>query len=275
MQTTFPCALTIAGSDSGGGAGIQGDLKTFMALGVYGASVITAVTAQNTRGVQAVYALPPSIIAAQLSAVLDDLPIRAVKIGMLASAPAVAVIAEQLQRRLLANVVLDPVLTATSGESLVGENVFASLRASLIPLATLLTPNLPEAAALLGWPHIEEPLAAARALLELGARGVLLKGGHGAGEILTDLLLTRDDPTPRYFPHPRLPTPHTHGTGCALSSAIAAGLAREMPLSEAVEMAIAWLQQAITHAWPLGAGPGPIHHGWEYWKTDSDGADGE
>ena len=266
MTPRFPCALTIAGSDSGGGAGIQGDLKTFFAFGVYGASVITAVTAQNTRGVTGVYAVPPAVVTAQLEAVLADLPICVIKIGMLASADNARAVADVLDKFPALPVVLDPVLAATSGDTLTADDALAVLRTRLIPRAWLLTPNYPEAAALLNRREVTVPYEAANALLRLGPRAVLLKGGHAEGERIIDLLCERGAPTPRAFPHPRIDTPHTHGTGCALSSAIAAELARGFPLADAVERGIAWLQDAIAAAGPLGAGHGPVLHGWQTWK---------
>lgn len=258
----WPCALTIAGSDSGGGAGIQGDLKTFAALGVYGASVITAVTAQNTIGVRGVDGVSPAMVAAQLDAVLEDLPIRAVKIGMLFSPDIVMVVAERLRAYPSVPVVLDPVLAATSGPALLDDEAWRVMVGTLFPLATLVTPNLPEAARLRQGATGDDPIEIATALLALGSTAVLLKGGHAGGDILEDVLVSRDA-EPRVFRHPRIATPHTHGTGCSLSAAIAAGLAHDLPLPRAVASAVDWLQGAIAHAWPLGAGHGPIHHGWQ------------
>ena len=263
--TWYPCALTIAGSDSGGGAGVQADLKTFAAHGVYGASAITAVTAQNSRGVHAVHRLPPAIVAAQLAAVLEDIPVTAVKIGMLSSADIITAIAEQLRAQPVPNIVLDTVMLSSSGQRLLDSDAVPVLREYLFPLATVITPNLPEAASLLGRAAITDPLEASRALLELGAGAVLLKGGHAAGEELVDVLLTRDRPEPYLFRHRRIDTPNTHGTGCALSAALAARLAQGVPLAMAVDGAISWLQQAIAHAWPLGSGHGPVHHFWQLW----------
>ncbi len=265
METRHPCALTIAGSDSSGGAGIQADLKTFAALGVYGASAITAVTAQNTRGVRAINVLPPAIITAQVDAVLDDLPIGAVKIGMLSSADVIAVVADRLCAYGTPNIVLDTVMLAKSGDALLRDDAVQALIEQLLPLATIITPNLPEAARLLGRMQLGDAIEAARALLALGAPAVLLKGGHAAGETITDILVTLDA-EPVRFTHPRMPTVNTHGTGCSLSSAIAAGLARGLPLPDAVEAGIHWLHQAIVHAWPLGSGHGPVHHFWRLWQ---------
>ena len=265
MTARYPCALTIAGSDSGGGAGIQADLKTFSAFGVYGASVITAVTAQNTIGVRAVHDIPIDVIAAQIDAVLDDLPMHAVKIGMLASAEIVATVASRLRAHPGSPIVLDTVMVAKSGDVLLHDAAIQALIAELLPLAAVITPNLPEAARLLGLPQIDDPLETANALLQLGAQAVLLKGGHADCDELEDILLLADDPHPIRFHHPRLPVRHTHGTGCSLSAAIAAGLARGAALPDATADAITWLQGAIAHAWPLGAGQGPVHHFWQYW----------
>ncbi len=260
----YPCALTIAGSDSGGGAGIQADLKTFAALGVYGASVITAITAQNTVGVRAIHDVPTPIVAAQLDAVLDDLPIAAVKIGMLSSAEIIAVVADRLHAHHVSTVVLDTVMVAKSGDALLRDEAVAALIEHLLPLVAVITPNLPEAARLLQRAEITDIAEAAQALLALGPRAVLLKGGHGAGDDITDLLVARGAPPHRYT-HRRVPTANTHGTGCTLASALAAQLARGLPLPEAAETAIAWLHQAITRAWPLGRGHGPVHHFWHWW----------
>ncbi|HOF87375.1 MAG TPA: bifunctional hydroxymethylpyrimidine kinase/phosphomethylpyrimidine kinase [Armatimonadota bacterium] len=263
-KAAYPCALTIAGSDSGGGAGIQADLKTFAANGVYGASVITALTAQNTTGVRAIHTAPTAIIAAQMDAVLEDLPIGAIKIGMLSSAAVIRVVADRLRAHAPRPLVLDPVMVAKSGDPLLHADAIAALTEELLPLAALLTPNLPEAARLLGLPAIADAAGAARALHALGPDAVLLKGGHAAGEEITDLLALPDGAV-HVFRHPRLATPNTHGTGCSLSSAIAAGLAKRLPLPHAVEHAITWLHGAIAHAWPLGAGHGPVHHFWQLW----------
>ena len=262
---SYPCALTIAGSDSGGGAGIQADLKTFAALGVYGSSVITAITAQNTRGVRAIHDVPAEIVAAQLDAVLEDLPIAAVKIGMLSSAEIIAVVAGRLRAHNVQTVVLDPVMLAKSGDPLLRDEAVAALIAELVPLAAVLTPNLPEAARLLHPAQIADPAKTAQALLALGPGAVLVKGGHGEGAEIEDVLWIRGETAPCRFTHTRIDTPHTHGTGCTLSSAIAAGLARGLPLPHACEQAISWLHGAIAHAWPLGGGHGPVHHFWRQW----------
>jgi hydroxymethylpyrimidine/phosphomethylpyrimidine kinase len=266
MQIRYPAALTVAGSDSGGGAGIQADLKTFAALGVYGASVITAVTAQNTRGVRAVHDIPLPVVAAQLDAVLEDIPFGAVKIGMLSSAEIIVTVADRLRAHGTQTIVLDPVMLAKSGDSLLRDDAVQALIEELLPLVAVITPNLPEAARLLNRVRIEDTEEAAGSLLSLGPGAVLIKGGHGEGDNLEDLLLVRGEGAPHRFLHPRVDTVNTHGTGCSLSSAIAAGLARGLELPAATESAIAWLQGAIKHAWPLGAGHGPVHHFWKWWS---------
>jgi hydroxymethylpyrimidine/phosphomethylpyrimidine kinase len=258
--------LTIAGSDSGGGAGIQADLKTFAALGVYGASVITAITAQNTVGVRAIHDVPSPIIGAQIDAVLDDLPIRAVKIGMLSSVATIRTVIERLHAHQPPAIVLDTVMIAKSGDALLAPDALAALRDELLPLATVITPNLPEAACLLGRETIDDPREAAQALLDLGARAVLLKGGHSSGETIEDLLMAPGVLLP--IRHARVHTVNTHGTGCSLSSALAAGLAKGLSLPAAVSAAVSWLQGAILQAWPLGAGHGPVHHFWNLWPRD-------
>ncbi len=258
-------ALTIAGSDSGGGAGIQADLKAMSALGVYGASVITAVTAQNTRAVTAVHAIPLDVIAAQIDAVLSDLDVGAIKIGMLATPQIIETVARGLAA-FAGPVVLDPVMVAKSGDALLAEEAVAALREMLLPRARLLTPNLPEAATLLGPDAPAAMEAQGRALRALGADAVLMKGGHGTGAICEDLLVTADGVT--RLSAPRLPTRNTHGTGCTLSSAIAAGLAKGLPLPDAVQAAHTYLQGAIVAADGLGVGQGygPVHHFHGIWS---------
>ena len=260
-------ALTIAGSDSGGGAGIQADLKTFSALGVYGASVITALTAQNTRTVARVQPAGPAMIAAQIATVFDDLDIRAVKLGMLGDGPAIRAVAEGLAERDLP-VVLDPVMVAKSGDALLADDAIDGLRALLLPRATLLTPNLPEAARLTGTPPAlsrDQMRTQALALMQMGAQAVLLKGGHGQGPQCHDLLLTRHGAT--WLSAPRHATRNTHGTGCTLSAAIAAELAKGRSLQEAVAAAHRYLQGAIAAADSLtvGQGHGPVHHFHAVW----------
>ena len=252
-------ALTIAGSDSSGGAGIQADLKTFAAFGVYGASVVTALTAQNTRGVHAIAAVGASFVAAQLDAVLDDLDVGAAKTGMLLSAAVIDAVADRLATRPLPHLVVDPVLVATTGEALLEPAGIARLRERLVPLATLLTPNLREAEALTGRPvaNPADMRAAARALLDLGARAVLVKGGHLQGEAL-DLL--DDGRNVRELSAPRIATRDTHGTGCMLSAAIAAGLARGLDLTAAVVAAKRYVTRAIESAPRVGRGGRGLHH---------------
>jgi hydroxymethylpyrimidine/phosphomethylpyrimidine kinase len=260
---TTPVALTIAGSDSSGGAGIQADLKTFAALGVYGASVITALTAQNTKGVTGIHLVPPEFVTAQIDAVFGDLDVGAVKIGMVAQLSTIEAIAAALQRRSPRHVVLDPVMVATSGDRLLSADAVDALRRKLIPCAAILTPNLPEAAALL-----DEPIATSEAAIEsqgrrlvaLGCPAVLIKGGHGQGAESVDYLFDRDGVTP--LTAPRIATSNTHGTGCSLSSAIAAGLAKGADLRTAVGNAKAWVSAAIAQAdrFTVGHGHGPIHY---------------
>ena len=261
-------ALTIAGSDSSGGAGIQADLKTFAALGVYGASVVTALTAQNTVGVAAIHAVPSDFISAQIDAVFSDLKIGAVKIGMLSHVAAIAAVANGLDRHQAKNIVLDPVMIAAAGGRLLAADAVDVLRRELIPRALVVTPNLAEAAALTGAAlarNEEEMEAQARHLLALGARTVLIKGGHGEGPESVDLLIGQGEVL--RLSAPRIATRNTHGTGCTLSSAIAAGLAKGLALSEAVRAAKSYVTAAIAAADRLavGAGHGPLHHFHAYW----------
>ena len=265
---TPPRLLTIAGSDSGGGAGIQADLKTFAAHGAYGMSVIAALTAQNTREVRAVHVVPPEMVAAEIDAVLDDIGADAIKIGMLSSAGIIHAVADRLRFHLggtAVPVVLDPVMIAKSGARLLRTDAVEALRTDLLPLATLVTPNVPELEALTGLAAgtEEERLRASRALATRGP-AVLAKGGHAAGEEVVDLLLERDGRVHR-FVHPRLHTPSTHGTGCTLSSAIAARLGAGDELPRAVAGAIDYLAGALAAAYPLGTGDGhgPVNHLFE------------
>ncbi|MEO1422728.1 MAG: bifunctional hydroxymethylpyrimidine kinase/phosphomethylpyrimidine kinase [Pseudomonadota bacterium] len=263
-------ALTIAGSDSGGGAGIQADLKAFSARGAYGASVITAITAQNTRAVTAVHPVPVDIVGAQIDAVFDDLDVRAIKVGMLFSPELTEVVAKRLDGH-GAPVVLDPVMVAKSGDTLLQDAAIEALRTRALPLATLLTPNLPEAARLLDQPAAEDVVTMerqGRALCDLGAGAVLMKGGHGSGETCIDLLVRPDSPAMR-LTAPRQHTRNTHGTGCTLSSAIAAELALGHALDDAVAVAHGYLQGAIRAADRLsvGSGHGPVHHFHALWST--------
>jgi len=253
-------ALTIAGSDSGGGAGIQADLKTFHQFGVFGTSVITAVTAQNTIGVRAWEPVPVELVTRQLDALADDLPPGAVKSGMLGSAPLVEAVADGIARRRLPNYVLDPVMVATSGDRLLDRDAERLIVRRLVPLATLVTPNLDEAAVLLdGSVRTPDDMErAGRALVQLGARAALVKGGHLAGAEVVDVLVAGG--AARRFIRPRLETTSTHGTGCTLSAAIAAGLALGRPLERAVEDALDFVHRAIAAAPGLGQGHGPLNH---------------
>jgi hydroxymethylpyrimidine/phosphomethylpyrimidine kinase len=263
QATSVPVALTIAGSDSSGGAGIQADLKTFAALGVYGASVITALTAQNTRGVSGIHVVPPAFVTAQIDAVFGDLDVKAVKIGMVAELETIEAIASALARWSPASVVLDPVMVASSGDRLISAGAVASLRTRLFPRATLITPNLPEAAALLDEPVALQEAAIAgqgERLLAMGCPYVLIKGGHGQGAQAIDYLFSAAGTVA--LPAPRLATKNIHGTGCSLSSAIAAGLAKGEAMEAAVRNAKAFVSAAIAAADRLdvGHGHGPVHH---------------
>lgn len=261
----YVSALTIAGSDSGGGAGVQADLKTFAALGLHGLSVVTALTAQNTRGVSGVLLTPPAFVVAQMDAVLADFEIGAIKIGMLGSveiATAVAARLAALPRERRSFVVYDPVMAASSGDALSGLGFTEALRAQLLPLVDCLTPNLGEAAALLGAalaPHEGEMARQGESLRALGAHAVLMKGGHLPGPAAVDILLTADRP-PQRFTDGRIDSPNLHGTGCTLSSAIAALRALGLPLPAAVEAAKRFVSQSIERARPtrLGQGSGPL-----------------
>jgi hydroxymethylpyrimidine/phosphomethylpyrimidine kinase len=256
-----PSALTIAGSDSGGGAGIQADLKTFHQYGVHGTSVIVALTAQNTREVRAVHTVPGEFVRHQLDAVAEDLPPDAVKTGMLASPALVNLVAEQIRHREWSRYVLDPVMVATSGDRLLEREAEQALLGLLVPLAAVVTPNLHEAAILAGFEvENEEDMArAGKALLEHGAGAVLIKGGHLDSDALVDLLVTPGGT--RRFAHERIDTTSTHGTGCTLSAAITAGLALGRPLEEAVASGLDYVQRAIRAAPELGGGRGPVNHG--------------
>ena len=265
---TIPIALSIAGSDPSSGAGIQADLKTFSALGVYGATVITALTAQNTQSVAAIEAVSPAFVTAQIEAVCGDLAVAAVKIGMLGTREVVEAVAIALERHALRNVVLDPVMVAGSGRELLARDAVDMLRRVLLPRASLVTPNLPEAAALLGEPQAQEEAqmrAQVEKLLRLGARAALLKGGHAGGSESVDFFA--DGRVELRLPAPRVETRNTHGTGCTLSAAIAAGLAKGLPLAEAVAQAKAYVTAAIAAADRLsvGHGAGPLHHFHQWW----------
>ncbi len=261
--TKIPIALTIAGSDSSGGAGIQADIKTFSAFGVYGASVLTALTAQNTRGVQGVEPVRPEFVEAQLSSVLADLDVRAIKTGMLANGAIVSAVASALARVPAIPLVVDPVMVATSGDRLLASDAIAALKGELFPRATVVTPNLPEAAALLGVAVAaseKEVIEQARALAQFGSGAVLIKGGHGEGREAVDFLVGGD--AVLRLAAPRIETRHTHGTGCTLSAAIAALLARGTDLEEAVRRGKAYVSAALAGGRGLGVGQGngPVDH---------------
>lgn len=258
-------ALTIAGSDSGGGAGIQADLKTFAALGVYGTSALTAITAQNTVGVTQIYELSPKLVGAQIDAIIADIGAHAVKTGMLATEAIIAAIAEKIRVHRLKNLVVDPVMVATSGDLLIKKSAVAALRSELIPLATVVTPNIPEAEVLTGLKiraggDIEK---AARRMIEMGARAVVIKGGHLKGPAV-DLFF--NGKTARVLVAPRIRTKNTHGTGCTFSAAIAAYLAQGKNLENAVRAAKKYITEAIRSGFPVGAGHSPVHHFHRYWR---------
>ncbi len=255
-----PVALTIAGSDSGGGAGIQADLKTFHQWRVFGASAVTAVTAQNTVGVQAVEALPTALVRAQIRSVTADLPVAAVKSGMLANREIARTVAEAVRAHGLRRYVLDPVMVATSGDRLLEPAAVESIREELVPLAAIVTPNWPEARLLTGVRRngAEGMEEAARALVEAGAGAALVKGGHLPGDEVVDLYL--DARGVRILRGRRIRTEHTHGTGCTLSAAIAAGLAAGGRMEETVAGAVRWVRTAIARAPGLGTGRGPLDH---------------
>jgi hydroxymethylpyrimidine/phosphomethylpyrimidine kinase len=257
---TFPVALTIAGSDSGAGAGIQADLKTFAALGVYGVTVITAITAQNTVGVRAAHEVDLKTIEAQLDAVAEDFSIAAVKTGMLSSAAIIEVVARGIQRHRLSPLVVDPVMVAKSGDRLLREDAVEALRRILLPLARLVTPNIPEAEVLAGTTirSRDDRIAAARTIIGLGAEAVVIKGGHGEEDPVVDILV--DANGVEEFAAPRITTTSTHGTGCTFSAAIAAGLARGSDLRTAVADAREYLSSALRDAPGLGHGHGPLQH---------------
>jgi hydroxymethylpyrimidine/phosphomethylpyrimidine kinase len=263
-----PIAVTIAGSDSSGGAGIQADLKTFSALGVYGASVVTALTAQNTRGVTAIHDVPAEFIAAQIDAVFSDLDVGAVKVGMVSQCTVIEAIAAGLEHWRQRKVVLDPVMVATSGDRLLAPDAIDVLKRVLMPHALVVTPNLPEAAALLDAPIARteaEMRAQGERLLALGARAVLIKGGHGSGAESVDLLIEPAACT--RLAADRIATHNTHGTGCTLSSAIAAGLAKGLDLAEAARVAKAYVTAGLAAAnrIKIGSGHGPVHHFHAWW----------
>lgn len=255
--------LIVAGSDSGGGAGVQADVKTVTALGGYAATAITAVTVQNTLGVHGVHQVPLDVIEAQIRAVLDDIGADAIKIGMLGDKKTVERVAKTLEpAAAIAPLVVDPVMIAKGGAALLKNDAVAAVKAKLVPLAALVTPNAPEAEKLTGIAvaSLDDQVAAGRALVAAGAEAALVKGGHVSGPIVRDVLVSEAGET--VFESPRLETTNTHGTGCTLASAIASGLAQGFALAAAVERAIAYVHEAIRRAPGYGAGHGPLDHAW-------------
>ncbi len=269
MTKKYYRALSIAGSDSSGGAGIQADLKTFSALGCYGMSVITALTAQNTKGVTAIHAVPPDFIEKQLTAVLNDIGADAIKIGMLFTADIIRTVAGVLKNNRFQNIVLDPVMVAQSGDGLLQEDAVSSLKSDLFPIADLITPNLPEAEILLGRRlKIPDDIEGAlRDLNQNGCENILIKGGHGEGSDSSDWLYLGKENRVIRFPGSRVNTRNNHGTGCTLSSAIASFLARGKPLEDAVQSAKNYISDALEAGsqYKIGEGNGPVHHFHKFW----------
>ncbi|HLE71011.1 MAG TPA: bifunctional hydroxymethylpyrimidine kinase/phosphomethylpyrimidine kinase [Vicinamibacteria bacterium] len=253
-------ALTIAGSDSGGGAGIQADLKTFAAHGVFGTSAVTAVTAQNTVAVTGIEELSPKLVGLQIDAVVSDIGVDAVKTGMLSSRSLIEIVARKLEEHRLVKTVVDPVMVAKSGARLLDPAAVEALAGDLLPRALVVTPNLPEAESFVGFPLEDEAsiLEAAKRIVEMGAKAALVKGGHGKGAESVDVLYYRG--RFRHYRGPRIPTKNTHGTGCTFSAAIAAELALDRELEEAVERAKGYVTRAISEAFELGKGHGPLNH---------------
>ena len=260
----IPKAMTIAGSDSGGGAGVQADLKTFAALGVYGASTLTAITAQNTVAVTAVHEIPTDVITAQIDAVLTDIGADAVKTGMLSSSDIIECVCEALEVHGVQRLVVDPVMIAKSGDALLREDAIGSLRTRLLPLAMVVTPNIPEAEALTETTIVSDAdvRRAAEAIVGMGARSVVVKGGHREGPA-TDLFY--DGKEFKEFTAPRFDTVNTHGTGCTFASAVAAGLARGMVVTDAVALAKDYVTEGIRHSFSIGQGHGPLNHFYSIW----------
>ena len=260
-----PTAMTIAGSDSGGGAGIQADLKTFSALGVFGTSTLTAITAQNTVGVTAVHEIPTDVIAAQIDAVITDIGADAVKTGMLSSSAIVATVADSVRRHSITNLVVDPVMVAKSGDRLLREEAIATICNELIPLAKVVTPNIPEAEDLTGQTigSDDDARRAAEAIINMGAKSVVIKGGHREGPP-TDILYDGEEFAE--FTTERIPSTSTHGTGCTFASAVAAGLAHGLETAAAVQQAKEYVTAAIRAAYPIGNGHGPLHHFHAFWQ---------
>jgi hydroxymethylpyrimidine/phosphomethylpyrimidine kinase len=267
---TYHKVLTIAGSDSGGGAGIQADLKTFAAIGCYGMSVITALTAQNTQGVTAIHALPPSFAIEQMTAVFTDIGADAVKIGMLYSAELIEAISETLNKYRARNIVLDPVMVAQSGDKLLQDDAIQAIKDHLMPVADVVTPNLPEAEVLLGQKieSFEDMQRAARSLAQFGSRSVLIKGGHLEESISTDLLYLTEEDRFVILEAERIASTNNHGTGCTLSSAIAAYMSKGSDIENAANKAKTYIHHAIRAgaAYKIGHGHGPVHHFFEFWE---------
>lgn len=264
----FRC-LTVAGSDSGGGAGIQADLKTFAALGCFGMTVITAITAQNTTGVSGIHPVPPEFVASQMEAVMTDIGADAVKIGMLFSADLIQTVAMQLEKHRVKNIVLDPVMVAQSGDKLLKDDAIAALKKYLLPLATVVTPNLPEAAVLVGaaLENLDDMKNAARTLAASADQDVLIKGGHNRGSESDDLLFLAGSNRFVTFSGARVATANNHGTGCTLSAAIAAYLAKGLDVEAACGKAKQYIQAALLAGadYRIGQGHGPVHHFYRFW----------
>ena len=269
-QRKYNKVLTIAGSDSGGGAGIQADLKTISAIGCYGMSAITALTAQNTRGVTGIHPVPPSFAADQIDAVFSDIGADAVKIGMLYSAELIEVIAERLKKHSAEKIILDPVMVAQSGDKLLQDDAIQAIKDYLMPLADVVTPNIPEAEVLIDRRilGIDDMQTAARTLADYGSRSILIKGGHLADNDSTDLLYLRQDERVVRLDARRISSRNNHGTGCTLSSAIASYMARGNDIEGAVRQAKTYIQNAIRAGadYTIGHGHGPVHHFFEFWK---------
>lgn len=269
MAKTYTQVLTIAGSDCSGGAGIQADIKTFSALGCYAMSVITALTAQNTRGVRGIHPVPPAFLKDQLDAIFEDMPPAATKIGMLHTAEQIQVVADRISAYTPPNVVLDPVMRSQGGISLLEADAMSILKTEIIPLSTLVTPNLPEASVLLNRPirNLNDMKSGARELAVMTRSSVLLKGGHMKGHTVRDLLFLHPENRFECFEAERIHTVNDHGTGCTLSAAITAFLAKKDPIPKAVGAAKAYVTQALKGGAPyeIGKGHGPLHHFYDFW----------
>jgi hydroxymethylpyrimidine/phosphomethylpyrimidine kinase len=270
-MNSIPTAMTIAGSDSSGGAGIQADLKTFAALGVYGTSAITAITSQNTVAVTDVLEMPTSLIASQIDAIMTDIGADVAKTGMLSSSTIIETVVQKIKEHGISQLVVDPVMVAKGGDKLLQDEAVDALRTLLIPLSTIITPNIPEAEALLGRKivNLDDARKAARDLARMGAKSVVVKGGHLDGPP-TDVFY--DGENFREFTSLRIDTKNTHGTGCTFASAIAAGLAKKLPLVDAVEKAKSYVYSAIKREITIGQGHGPLNHFYRLWELDEDDA---